>query len=299
MGSIKIHILKLTILLISAVAVQADPHPDTLRVLSYNTWYVFNHKKEITAGKKWVNEQTPDIVALQELTSIKPELLQSFAESWSHPHSALLKSSGFSVGITSRWPIRVVEKQLQGMHHGYLHVTTAGIHVFAVHLSPFKYRKRMQEAQILLKKIKPLLRQNKRVIVLGDFNAVSSDDSKLLNSRPDLLKSMQASDKKHGHVENLRNGKLDFQVMDTFFKAGLVDSSAKFLDRTHAARMSIPSGVFTDKKTAPNKGQRIDFILTDLQLSKAVQSSTIVTSGVVNKISDHYPVISNFKFKVP
>ena len=75
-----------------------DPHPDTLRVMSYNTWYVFAKGKEQPAGKAFVKSQTPDVVALQELTNIKPEKLQEFATAWDHPHSSLLKTNGFSVG---------------------------------------------------------------------------------------------------------------------------------------------------------------------------------------------------------
>ncbi|MFT6863198.1 MAG: exodeoxyribonuclease-3 [Akkermansiaceae bacterium] len=89
----------------SSADVVADSHPKTLRVISYNTWYLFHKKKEMKAGQNWLKRQTLDIVALQELTRINPEALQSLAESWSHKHSSLLKSSGFSVGLTSRYPI--------------------------------------------------------------------------------------------------------------------------------------------------------------------------------------------------
>jgi len=48
--------------------VVADSHPKTLRVISDNTWYLFHKKKEMKAGENWLKKQTPDIVALQELT---------------------------------------------------------------------------------------------------------------------------------------------------------------------------------------------------------------------------------------
>ncbi|MDE0859478.1 MAG: hypothetical protein OSA93_04925 [Akkermansiaceae bacterium] len=42
----------------------SDPHPDLLRVMTYNTWYVFNERKEETAGQAFVKSQSPDVVPL-------------------------------------------------------------------------------------------------------------------------------------------------------------------------------------------------------------------------------------------
>ncbi len=272
-----------------------DPHPKTLRAMSYNTWYVFNQKKEMAAGKEWVNEQTPDIVALQELTSIKPELLQSFAESWGHKHSSLLKSSGFSVGLTSRYPIETIEKGRKDMHHGFLHARTGGIEIFVVHLSPFKHTVRQREANILLTRIKPLLEAKKKVIVLGDFNALSPVDSSLLDKDKKALEGALASDAKHGHVQNLKDGKFEYGVMQTFFDGGLIDTAKGKLPLTLKDRISCPTGVFGNKPTPPKSGQRIDYILTGPQLHKLVTQMSIPRKDELNRISDHYPVIVDFE----
>jgi len=269
-----------------------DPHPDTLRVLTYNTWFTFNEQKAEERGIQLIKNETPDITVLQELVDIQPDLLQSLSERWGHPHSSLQKTKGYSVGVTSHWPIQVVEKVVTDQGHGYLHVVIKGIHVFAIHLHPFGHGKRQREADVLIKKIAPLLKQKKKIIVAGDFNAHSQDDAKLLYSQPQLLKNYRASDTKHG-LNNLRDGKFDFQVMDTFFKAGLIDSSRKLLAKTTAARTTYGD---------PSKtGQRIDFILTDPALFKKVQSSRVITPEPFNgpAISDHYAVVSDFRIKVP
>ena len=270
---------------------------DTLRVMSYNIWYVFAKGKEQEAGKRWVASQSPDVVSLQELTNIKPEKLQELANGWNHPHSSLLKTKGFSVGLTSRWPIEVVEKRLQGMHHGYLHAKIQNVHYFAVHLSPFKWEMRSKEADILNSKIKPLIEKGEKVIVLGDFNAVSPADRKWLDSNKELLAKTAASDKKNNHVANLNDGKFDYSVMERFFGAGLIDTSEKHLSKESASRLSFPTGIFDDQKTAVKSGKRIDFILASPNLAKTVTSSKVITQGVVNKLSDHYPVITDFVIK--
>ena len=272
-----------------------DPHPDTLRVISYNTWYVFNEKKEMKAGKEWVKERTPDIVALQELTGIKPALLQSLAESWGHQHSSLLKSTGFSVGLTSRYPIETVEKGLQNMHHGFLHARSGGIEIFVLHLSPFKWEVRQREAKILIGKITPLLKAGKEVMVLGDFNALSPADSDILDKDKEALKSTLEGDAKHGHVQNLKDGKFEYGVMKIFFNTGLTDTAKGKLPLTPQERLSLPTGVWTDKKTAPKKGKRIDFILTGPKLHKIVKNMSIPRKGALNRISDHYPVVVDFQ----
>ena len=282
------------ILLSSMSSLLAQEKDDRHRVITYNCWYVFNHKKEIDAGTKWLKEQDPDVVALQELTSIKPEYLADLAKRWDHTHSALLKTGGFSVGITAKGPITIVEKRLKGMHHGYMHVTIADIHYFIVHLSPFKHEVRTREAKILTEKIKPLIDAKKKVIVLGDFNAVSKSDSDLLPLQKDLIQKKSETDKKHGHVQNLKNGKLDFGTMDIFFHAGLIDSAKGHLPKKADIRFSIPTGVWTDKKTPPSAGERIDYILTGPILHQSISRVEIPKEGVLNKVSDHYPVVVDF-----
>ena len=276
----------------------SDPHPEILRVMTYNTYYVFDHSKQIEEGKKWVKSQTADIVALQELTSIKPELLQELAESWNHKHSALLKTSGFSVGLTSRYPIEVIEKGFSGMHHGYLHAKTAGINVFVVHLSPFKHTVRSSEVDILLAKIKPLMKANEKVMVLGDFNAFHPDDKKLIDPQEKLKTDMANTDKKYGYVENLKDGEFGYSALQKFVDAKILDTGKKKQKMTIAERMTIPTGIWTDKKTAPEFGHRVDFIMACPQLFPKVYKSKNFTVGVVNQISDHYPVITDFKITI-
>jgi len=302
--------IKLTLLLvvfayISSIgikdsAAQSREKPaGTLRVMTYNTLYIFDHGRQKKEGSKVVNSFGPDIVALQELTNTTDEVLKDLATSWNHPHSCLLKTSGFSVGLTSKWPIEVLKKKFKGMHHGFLHVKTNGVHFFVVHLSPFKWAVREREAATILKEVEPLLKKNQKVIVLGDFNAVSQSDKQWLELDDSITKGMKKSDEKHSHVENLKNGKIDYSVMKRFLDAGLVDSTEPFLKKNRAARLTIPTGIWTDKKTAPGKGQRVDFILTSMKLSKNVKNSWIQRHGSVNKVSDHYPVITDFFWNSP
>ena len=262
-----------------------------IKIITYNVWYVFNEKKKIKKGQKWLKKQNADVVALQELTSIQPKYLTKLAKGWGHQYSALLKQSGFSVGITAKNPIAIIEKKIQGMHHGYLHVKTSGIHFFIVHLSPFKYKMRRKEAKILVSRVKPLIKKKQPVVVLGDFNAVRFSDKSLLVQQPKLVSKMKKTDDKYSYVQNLRNGKIDFTAMKVFCRAGLFDVVKDKLPLKADVLFTYPTGVFGDKKTSPKYGERIDHILTGPLLKNKVIAADIPKECDLNVISDHYPVI--------
>ena len=277
--------------------VAPEPVPeDSLRVLSYNTYYVFSEGTQVDAATDWIARQAPDVVALQELTNIEDERLSQLAAGWGHEHSRLLKTEGFSVGLTSNSPIEVVERIRDGLHHGCLHARVNGIHVFVVHLSPFRWETRASEAELLLAKIQPLLEQDEEVLVLGDFNALSPADRGLLEAQPSLLQETRASDAEHDHVSNLREGAFDYSVMQRFFDAGLEDAALPFLDESGATRWTIPTGIWSEEKTDPPEGgSRVDFVLADPTLAAKAISARVVRTGVVNRTSDHYPVLVEFR----
>lgn len=266
-----------------------------LRVATYNTYYVFSNGEQVDAATRWIGSQAPDLVACQELTNVSPGRLAELAAGWGHSHSALLKTSGFSVGVTSRRPLEIVERIKEGLHHGALHVQVAGIHVFVVHLSPFKWATRTAEARILLAKIQPLLTRGSDVLVLGDFNAESLADSALLSAQPGRLQKARASDAEHDHVQNLRNGQLDFSVMEHFFGAGLVDAALPFLAQSRGLRWSLPTGYWSKgQATPPTGGTRVDYILASPSLASSAVSAFTPRGGALNRISDHYPVVIEF-----
>lgn len=267
----------------------------SLRFLTYNVYYVFSRGTEVEAGSAWIASQEPDVVALQELTNISEARLEELAAGWGHDHSALLKTSGFSVGLTSVHPIEVVERALDGFHHGCLHARVAGVDVFVVHLSPFKWSVREREAEAILSRVEPLLDEGRDVVVMGDFNALSAHDASALASLPEQLEKSRRSDAEHGHVENLRDGEFDFAVMQSFFDAGLVDLHERFLDRAPGARWTFTTGIWSEeKRDAPEGGTRIDYVLASPEMAGRALGARVIRDGVVNRASDHYPVIVDF-----
>ncbi len=254
------------------VAESGAPATATLRILNWNVLYGFNHANSIEQGVAWIADQKPDVVALQELNGNTAESLQGLAAQWGHEHSVLLKQDGFPVGLTSTAPIEVIERRVEGFHHGYLHCRTHDMQLFVVHFWPGKDH----EAAIVLDKIKLLLEQNQDVVVAGDFNTHSRNDARYLASRT--------------------NVKPLYDVVDLFESHGLVDLVHKHSPESLyscPSPITIPSWS-SSREELESKRQRIDFVLADSRLAQYSVAADIRVSEELDGISDHYPVVVEF-----
>jgi exodeoxyribonuclease-3 len=245
--------------------------PGTLKVMCWNVLYAFNHGNSVDEGVAYLAARKPDVLALQELNGHTQASLAALARRWGHDHAAIHKESGFPVGLTSTEPIEVLERRVEGFHHGYLHARTHGIHFFVVHFWPEKDH----EAQIVLERIAPLLERDEDVIVLGDFNTHSRKDVAHL-------------------ATTVRTPR--YAVVDMVEGAGFVDLVHK---HDKAAVYSCPSPVTIprwskDMEEVVSKRARIDFVFASGKLAKASRSGTIEVSDALGAISDHYPLVVEF-----
>jgi len=243
-------------------------------VVSYNVWNGFNEKSAVQMGIEWIEAQDADVVALQELVGIDASELSNIAAEWGHSHSAILKERGYPVGITSRTPIEIIERRLDGMHHGFLHARTSDYHFFVVHLAPGENRLdvRKREVEILTPVLTPLIKSREAVIVLGDFNDVSPLD---------------VSDESR-----------DVSVIQGFLTMGLVDSVHQLAKSSGGSpRGTFPTRTFTPEATQEqheSKTRRIDYVFVTENLNKLVESAESPRHPDLDVISDHYPVVIQF-----
>ncbi|MEN8203225.1 MAG: endonuclease/exonuclease/phosphatase family protein [Bacteroidota bacterium] len=298
----RIRIL-LWILLVVPLTAGAQ-HGDTLRIITYNIWNGFDWGKDTlraSSFQEWMKTMDSDVAALQELCAYNETKLQQEADRWGHSYAVLLKKSGYSVGLTSRYPIELIEKIFEGMHHGALHCRTAGIDFLVVHLHPGSIKKRRKEMQILLKKIAEIRKSGDRFVVLGDFNAHSPFDAHLYDPEGPLLTRMREKGQNKADLTgNLVNNNLDYAVLSGFLSFPLHDVLLPH-STTLWERGSFPGRVLgplngESSEQLDARMERIDYILVSESMAPDCVNAKICNGADNWDLSDHYPVIADFSF---
>ena len=286
---------------VSAVAQEADGY---FKVITYNIWNGYDWGKDEDRRAEvaeWISRQDPSIVALQELCKYTPEKLKEDALSWGHSYSVLLKTTGYSVGLTSKYPITVREKILDGMHHGALHCEIKGIDVFVIHFHPGSISFRREESAIMLDKLAGVREHNQYYMVLGDFNSHSPFDAGLYDPEGYLLTRLK---ERHPNNEieegNLSYGDLDYSVMSALLAFPLIDVCRPFTFGIEE-RGSFPGRVLgpvnnESEEKLVSRLERIDYVLASPELSIKCTGARVCNGKENHYLSDHYPVIAEFEF---
>lgn len=269
-------------------------HPDSVcTIFSYNILDGFEQQQDSSRRERFVRfmrRERPDVVALNELVGFTEKDLQALAESYGHPYVAIVKEEGYPVGLTSKHPIAVVNKQVEGFWHGMLHARTAGLDLIVTHLSPFDWKFRRKEAEAIVRYVET----NKldSCLVMGDMNAYSPFDAGEVETHDALKKNMQRWDKAHPEYGNLRENHFDYSVLSQFLAAGFTDILARYVPA--ARRMSYPTAwsyqwAWGDKRLLDYQ-ERLDFILVSPALVSRCTGAHVHNGADTDTISDHYPV---------
>jgi len=272
----------------------------TMKVITYNILNGFDWGKDTVREAKvasWINNQKPDVVALQELCGFTQKKLEELARKWGHNYAVILKSAGYPVGLTSNKPIELKEKLLEDLWHGMLHCKTWNTDFFVVHLSPSDWKFRKKEAEIITGKIKECCIDADPIVVLGDFNAVSPYDGDFNLMNPYQLERMRKSDAKSKKYKNLRNGEYDYSVLSLFLSVPLTDVCQRFVAEDRRTTCPTPINVpkwLTAEEMKITK-QRIDYILVSSSLAVNCIDAKIFNGKNYYYLSDHYPVMAEFK----
>ncbi|MCK5942313.1 MAG: endonuclease/exonuclease/phosphatase family protein [Planctomycetes bacterium] len=246
-------------------------------VLNWNTYHLFAHGRHVAAATDFLRETAPDLVALQEVRSCDHARLAELAAGWGHPFVAMHKESGFPVALTSSAPIEVVERRVDGFHHGYLHARTHGFDVLVVHFWPGK----VHEAEHVAERAQRLRDDGRPVLVVGDFNAeIRLDD--------DYLRA-------HGRLGEVVDGerRFDYRITDAFLARGFVDLTHRHRPDAHYTFGSpalIPKWR-ADMDDVRATRRRIDFVFADAATAATSRDARVITDDdTVGRWSDHYPV---------
>lgn len=295
-----VRFIAITLLISFSSTAFAQQSGSTLSFLSYNVYHGFNNDSTIRSQYvNWVKKLDPDIIAYQELNGYTQDSLEVLAAKYDHPYAILNTGVTHPIGITSRYPIVMVQQVTTNMWHSYLYGNINGVHVFVTHLSPFEVKLRRADIDRVIAHTK-LISPEQKIIVAGDFNALAAKDSAnysqaFLNA---LLKSNGRLEPKSGlpivkyktiYRDNLNNDRIDYTVTDRMLTAGFSD--AFYLTNKHY------------KVSAPTKGhatknswlKRIDYIWVNQAAANRVTEADIIHDAVTDRISDHYPVYIKMK----
>ena len=274
-----------------AAALQPDEatarKPGSTHVITWNVLRGFLDRTQVKAAQGWLEAQAPDVVALQEVNGFTKERLLETARAWGHGHAVMAKESGYPVALTSRTPIEVIERRLEGMHHGYLHARTAGLDVVVVHLHPGDWAFRRREVAVLAPLIQRLTAAGREGVVLGDFDAHHPLESAHLDGQTPLR------ERRAGGKNLIDQRTFDYGVLARFAEAGVTDAAYRVLGEEATSGGTFPSRVLGHSKTPEAQAgflERIDFILLSPAAMARATAATMPQGGVLEEVSDHYPV---------
>lgn len=240
-----------------------------IKIISYNIMDGFSNgadKDRIARFTAWVKEQSPDVLALNELCGFTEAKLKELAAGYGHPYAAIVKENGYPVGLTSKTPIQVIDRKIDGYGHGLLHCKVLNMDFLVTHLNPSDRLKRKQEADNIVNYITD--NRLTDCLLMGDMNAHSPFDASWTDE----------------HLEN-------YAVISTFMAASLHDICYMFT--ADAQRYSYPTRILV---SSPKGGalrrqqERIDFIFVTDSLRPNCVDAEIYNGSDTDYLSDHYPV---------
>jgi len=261
------------------------------RLITYNVWYGFTQVPDRKdQWIQWMQEQDPDVVSLQELNEYTPEKLAEDASKWGHQYTELLKTEGFPTGVTSRYPIEDAQRFFEGFHHGLLRVKIQDTYFYIIHLHPSNWETRNREIDWIISDIDKLP-EGSAVILAGDFNTFSPDDSIYYNHGR-LESFFGEMDKSYDDV-NLRDGKLDYTVIEKLLDVGLIDLENKMRSEDYRFSGSFPTLI--EKEGEHGDQRRLDYVFADKKTASSVIRAEVISDDTTLRLSDHLPVIIDFK----
>lgn len=224
----------------------------------------------------WVQKQDPDILALGECNNFTESSLLDLAKRYGHSYAVICKETGYPVALTSKSPITLRNRMLDGtpLWHGAIHTEVNGINVVVLHLYPFgdNYTEgipsgnayRDNEINYILDNTIRKYPAEPDWIMCGDFNSDSPLDAETVGNRYFTT-----------HEFILESGYYDV----------LRGRHSQFYRSTPTVYGGWPAGSV----------RRIDFIYGSQSIVRNLVHSQMIYDEFTDLHSDHYPVLMEFR----
>ncbi len=284
--------LKITLYLFMMTIGFSSHGQAALKILSYNSYEGFQGSDELKGNfLRYISEVDPDVVAFQELNSFTAVSLAEFAKSYGHEYAEILADKGYYVGITSKKPIQKVERVKERFKLGYMYGKIDDFNLFVIHLDPHDFKARKRELSTILAHAAKIPK-NEPILIMGDFNSLSSIDSSEYNTRNRLENAKSFRGGGYDGVSNFNNGEFDYSVIRMMKENGYYDTF-EMEKRTFAASTNqLINKLITNVYQGPCAGGpcRIDYIWVNKLLKNRVDRFEIVNNKLTDVISDHFPL---------
>jgi exodeoxyribonuclease III len=249
-----------------------------LRIASYNI--LKGGKKQTNRIFKIVQEINPDICGILEAVewqNNKKYYKKNINNLGYKFFDVALANSKYNIAIFSKIPI-TIKTFKNGIKHVVLKATIKSgpfkdFRIFFVHLSPVSENERLLEIKKVLKNIK----KSGKVIIIGDFNSLSSHDPYNKKKLIEIFKKNKIT--KYG------TNKLHFDVIQEIESSGLVDVSNHLKNNFVS---TTPTSSNKDMNHIANI--RIDYAFSTKNVLKYFKKIEILKNDASNKASDHYPL---------
>lgn len=246
------------------------------------SWNVNSIKARLEHVKSWLEQETPDVLLLQELkgTEFPSEAFRGLG----YESIAVTQKAYNGVAILSRLPVKAVSKSLAGLevdtHARFLEVIVKDIRIVNIYLpngNPIgteKFEYKLDWMDRLRAQMKRWLKSNIPTVVGGDFNVIPEDIDchKPASWMGDALFQPEPRARYRGYLE-----------------LGYVDA---FRSLHPQAKGQFTFWDYFRKAFENNRGIRIDHFLLSPQLASRLKSCEIDKGPrAMEKPSDHTPIV--------
>ena len=228
-----------------------------------------------------INEQRPDILALQELRDFQrhdDRRMREVAEAVGMTAHLARSLLGQPVAVLVRPPLRISRGSAVTwrLHHAAsiaeLDTAAGPLTVISAHLNPFWPYRRMREARWLAARYAG----REPVLVAGDLNGLAPDEdhTAALAGQPPLFRKR--------HI--FPDGTVDSRAVGAFLAAGLVDL---WKTAGEGDGLTVPTTRGGGREFG---AMRLDYVLASASLAGRAREMRVVRGGATEYASDHYPV---------
>lgn len=263
----------------------------TVRFIDYNIadgmWY--DQYDNYDRFVEWVKGRNPDILTIcegathwdaqkkevskEQAPRYLPDSLSALAARWGHKYAAVGPyQDNYPVAVTSRYPIKVVQRIGDGLSHGAIHVKINGVNYVVLHLWPQRYSMgdatrsdgngdafRVGEMERILDSTirNPRFSKEKHWVMTGDFNSHSPLDKPYHGKRNYDVHNLVRSVYPHDVIGELCPGR---------FEPSMVSGKS-----------------------------RLDYVYCTEDVFKAIEKAETVRDAFTDVASDHRPIMVEFK----